>query len=110
MSTLAQRAIEFLRADMLRNIVPLKMLSLYPSAARCHFQQGAHGAAALLLLPTDASPYDRQAYPDARYVVLIGATSQPALADLLALVPRGAPLVFKLSDPADRATVASQFA
>jgi GNAT superfamily N-acetyltransferase len=110
MSANTERAIEFLRADMLRNIVPLKMLSLYPSAAACHFHQDVNGAAALVLLPADASPYDRQAYPDVDFVVLIGATSQPALADLLALVPRGARLVFKLSSPADRATIASQFA
>jgi GNAT superfamily N-acetyltransferase len=110
MSTDTQRAIELLRADLLRNIVPLKMLSLYPGAARCHYQQDAHGAAALVLLPTDASPYDRQTYPDVDYVVLIGATSQGALAELLTQVPRDASLVFKLSRSADHTTVASQLA
>ncbi len=110
MPTETQHAIEFLRQDPLRNIVPLKMLALYPAAARCFYHQDRHGAGALVLLPTAAAAFDRATYPFAEYVVLIGATSQAAVRQLIAHVPRGTPLVFKLNDPADRATVAEQFA
>src|SRR5262245_377715 len=109
MSTPIQPALDFLSADMLRNIVLLKMLTLFPGAVECHYCEECGGAGVLLLLPTQVFSFDRHTYPSARYVVLLSASSQILVRRLLAFVPQGVPLVFKLLD-GDRQTVAEQFA
>jgi hypothetical protein len=105
-----QLAISFLSTNTLRNIVLLKMLNLFPNAVECHYCEEHGGAGVLVLLPTQTFSFDRHTYPFTQYVVLLSATSQDVVYRLLAFVPRGVQLVFKLLDDADRQTVGEQFA
>lgn len=94
-----RRVVEFLENDPHRNIVLLKTLFYFPQAARCHFQERPGGAGVLMLLPGGASYFDRQNYPGTDHVVFIAATEPAVLPELLAHVPRGERLLFKLMDP-----------
>jgi GNAT superfamily N-acetyltransferase len=110
MPTPTELALAFLSTDTLRNIVLLKMLTLFPGAVECHYCADQNGAGVLLLLPTQVFSFDRHTYPATKYVVLISATSQASVRQLLSFVPQSVPLVFKLLDDADRQTVAQLFA
>jgi hypothetical protein len=110
MPTQFQLSIDFLSANILRNIVLLKMLRLYPEAIQCHYDENQDGAGVLLLLPTQASTYDRRSYPTTRYVVLLSASSSTLIPQLLTFVPHDNPLIFKLLGDADRRAVAQAFA
>jgi ribosomal protein S18 acetylase RimI-like enzyme len=94
-----RRAVEFLEHDPLRNIVLLKTLFYYPHAIQCRFNEGPTAAGVLLLLSGGASSFDRQNYPGTDHVVFIAATEPAVLPELLAHVPRGQRLLFKLMDP-----------
>jgi hypothetical protein len=97
------------RREVLRNIVPLKMLAAYPDAIQAQYHEDGASYGALLLLPTHVSPSDRQTYPSSDYVVLLSVT-QPRIAQaLLARVPGGCALVFKLISSSDRDGVAQRF-
>lgn len=109
MDTQLARAVAFLENDPLRNIVLLKTLCYYPQATHCHFMEGPAGAGALLLLPGDASSFDRRSYPGTDHVVFIAATDPDVLPELLQHVPRGKRLLFKLMDPHDRLQVSRFF-
>jgi GNAT superfamily N-acetyltransferase len=105
-----QDLIAALAREPLRHIVLLKQLLAWPEHVTGHRVTGAEGSATLVMLDTAASPWDRQTYPKARIAAFI-ASDHPALtARLLAHVPRGVGVVFKLASEADRAAVASQFA
>jgi hypothetical protein len=88
MTASIQRALAFLRANVLGNIVLLKMLVLFPNALQCHYYEGGGAAGVLILQPTAISSFDRHAYPATDYVVLLSATSQAAVRQLLAFIPR----------------------
>jgi GNAT superfamily N-acetyltransferase len=103
-------ALAFLSTNALRNIVLLKMLTLFPDAVACQYCEDHGDVGVLLLLPTQATSFDRHAYPSTQYVVLLSASSQELVRRLLAFVPQGVPLVFKLLHDADRQMVAEQFA
>ena len=105
-----QPALDFLSRDTLRNIVLLKMLTLFPDAVECHYYADHAGAGVLLLQPTQVFSFDRHTYPLSQYVVLISATNQAIVRQLLTFVPQDVPLVFKLLDDADRQAVAQLFA
>ena len=51
----------FLRCDVLRNIVPLKMLAAYPDAIQAQYHEDGAEAGALLLLEGDHFVLLRQA-------------------------------------------------
>jgi GNAT superfamily N-acetyltransferase len=104
-----RRAVEFLEHDPLRNIVLLKTLFYYPHAIRCRFHEGPEAAGALLLLPGDASSFDRRNYPGTDYVVFIAAAHPALLPGLLLHVPTGKKLLFKLMDPRHHAAAAALF-
>jgi len=110
MTTQLQSAHAFLSTNVLRNIVLLKMLTLFPDTVECHYREEPAGAGVLLLLPTQVFSFDRHTYPSAQYVVLLSATSQELVHRLLSFVPRDTPIVFKLLDDADRHTVGQAFA
>lgn len=93
-----QEAIAFLKRDPLRNIVPLKMLTAYPSAIETHYHAAGDEAAALLLFPTNAFAYDRATYADLDLVVILAATTRRAAAALLPRIPTHKKLIFKLMD------------
>ncbi|MDI1283253.1 MAG: GNAT family N-acetyltransferase [Reyranella sp.] len=104
-----QAVIDELAHDPLRHVVLLKQLLTYPEHVRVHRMAGPQGTATLVLLDVSASPYDRQAYPEAAVAAFI-ASDHPALtAALLAHLPRGVGIVFKLSSKADLAPVAARF-
>ena len=94
-----RRAVELLEHDPLRNIVLLKTLSHYSEAIRCHLHDRPEAAGVLLLLPGGTSSFDRQNYPGTDHVVFIAVTEPAVLPELLARVPRGERLLFKLMEP-----------
>ena len=91
------RIISHLKGDVLRHIVTLKMLQLYGDAIEFRFVQGTGGWALLSLLPVVMSDFDRQTYPEAKFVVLVDGTSQASKLDLLENLPAGR-LVIKSYD------------
>lgn len=93
-----QAAITFLKRDILRNIVPLKMLTAYPAAIETHYHEAGHEAATLLLFPTSAFAYDRATYGDLDLVVILSATTPSAAAALLPHIPSEKSVIFKLMD------------
>lgn len=109
-TTEQQKAIAFLKCDPLRNIVPLKMLTAYPTAIETHYYEAGSAAAALLLFPTSAFAYDRATYPDLDLVVLLAATTLDAAATLLPLIPSQQNLIFKLMDAGVYNLLAEHFA
>jgi GNAT superfamily N-acetyltransferase len=104
------QATAFLRRDLLRNIVPLKLLHGHPQAIGCFYAEEQGSAGALLLLPTHVSPFDRATYPATDYVVLLAADGPAAGRALLDHIPADQRLVFKLPGDAERALVAQRFA
>ncbi|MBX3016029.1 MAG: GNAT family N-acetyltransferase [Caldilineaceae bacterium] len=105
-----QAVLAFLRQDLLRNIVPLKMLTAFPAAIETAYHQAGSEAAALLRFPTSAFPYDRATYGHLDQVVLLAATSPQAATALLPAIPRDQKLIFKLADPGIYTLLANHFA
>lgn len=99
----------FLERDLLKNIVPLKMLHAYSPALTCHYAERGAEAGVLVMLPPTVFSYDAEDYPDADWIVLLSTTGPAAAEALLDLVPPSKALVFKLFDPADREIVARRF-
>jgi GNAT superfamily N-acetyltransferase len=104
-----QQALAFLRRDVLRNIVPLKMLTAYPDAIQAYYHGDAAAAGVLLLLPTRVSPFDRQTYPSTDYVAMLSASHPTIVRSLLAHIPNGCALVFKLIDSCVWEAIAQHF-
>jgi GNAT superfamily N-acetyltransferase len=105
-----QPALAFLRRDLLRNIVALKMLDAYHDAMEVYVHADRFGEGVLLLLPTYVSPFDRRTYPSTDYVVLLSATHPAVVRSLLPRIPDGCALVFKLTDAGDRQVIEQRFA
>lgn len=109
MSDLLAAARVFLQRDVLKNIVPLKMLHAYSPALTCHYVERGTEAGVLVMLPPTVFSYDAEDYPDAEWIVLLSTTGPAAAEALLDLVPPSEALVFKLFDPVDREVVARRF-
>ena len=62
-----------LERDPLRNIVLLKHLEAFPDSTRLFRESGPRGAATMVLLDTEASPFDRQTYPETAFAALISS-------------------------------------
>jgi hypothetical protein len=105
-----QKVLAYLQRDVLRHIVHLKMLRACPDAIRCCYHGEGASAGVLMLLETQASPFDARTYPSTRYVVLPAATDVGSARALLAHVPADGDLVFKLIDGRTRDVVAERFA
>lgn len=105
-----QDVVDELAREPLRHIVLLKHLLAYPEHVRVHRVADGAGAATLVLLDMSISPYDRETYPKAVVAAFISSDHPALTASLLAHVPRGVGIVFKLSREADVAPVASHFA
>ena len=106
---IASEVFDYLSRDPLRNIVPLKVISVHPAEARAHYFSDAAAAGVLLLLPTKAAAYESARYPETQFVVMIAADTEAITEQMLDAIPTGCGLVFKLSNPADRAVVAKRF-
>jgi predicted GNAT family acetyltransferase len=114
--------VEFLKRDVLRNIILLKMLAAYPNDIRAFTcEDGAVSGAnksVLLLLPTRASPFDRKMYPNTEFVVMFSAVQPEAVTSLTALLieqllahlPNECGLVFKFIDEGQREIVRQRLA
>ena len=103
------RALAYLRRDPLGQIVPLKMLTAYGDAARVHYRERDGAPGVLLLLPAQIFLFDRSTYPWASWVLLLAAESDAVARELLALAPRDAPMVFKLSGALEQAAALELF-
>lgn len=102
-------AIAFLKRDPLRNIVPLKMLTAYPTVIETHYHEDGPEAAALLLFPTSAFAYDRATYSDLDLVVILAATTPAVASALLPRIPSQRKLIFKLMDNDIQRLLAAHF-
>jgi GNAT superfamily N-acetyltransferase len=102
--------IAFLEQDTWRNLVPLKTIVQFPEAVRCVFRDDGDGPAALLLLPGSVSGFDRAHYPAADLVVFLAVSRIEQIPGVLAGLPRGPNLLFKLMDERHRAAVEAVFA
>lgn len=100
----------YLSRDRLKSISLLKYLQSHPEHTESFHVHGEEGEAVLVMLQVAASAYDRETYPGARLVCFIASDGPGLTRRLLGHVPRGAPLVFKLSRAADHAVVADCFA
>lgn len=107
--TAVQDAIDQLARDPLPNIVLLKHLLAYPEHVTIHRVSAAEGTALLIALDTAASSYDRQAYPAAGIAAFVSSDHPSLTASLMANVPRGVGIVFKLSKEADLTPIEEQF-
>ncbi|AIQ47472.1 hypothetical protein R70723_17465 [Paenibacillus sp. FSL R7-0273] len=93
----------YLRRNPLKNVTPLKMLTAYPQVMDCYLAEQAEHWGILLLLPADAYYYDRLAYPEADYIVLMDYSSPEMLPGLISRIPADTSLVFKLQEDTRRA-------
>ncbi|MBS0518183.1 MAG: GNAT family N-acetyltransferase [Proteobacteria bacterium] len=104
-----QDAIDELSREPLRHIVLLKHLLAYPDHVRLHRAAGPEGTALLVALETSVSAYDRQAYPKAALAALVTSDHPWLTEQLMAHVPPGVGVVFKLSQEIDPAPIADRF-
>lgn len=99
-----------LAEEPLRHVVLLKQLAAYPEHVTVSRVTGPEGAATLVALDTSVSPYDRATYPRAAVVAFVSSDHPTLTAALMPRVPRDVGIVFKLSNEADLAPIASRFA
>lgn len=104
-----EQAITFLRQDPLSNIVSLKMLSAHAQAIDIHYAQQGEERGLLLLFPTTTFPYDRQSYPHDDWIALLTITAAPVLDQLLAYLPKGQRIIFKLNAGTTHTAIAHHF-
>lgn len=102
-------ALEILRRDPLKNVVLLKFLDMTLGRSTLHQVVDGDDVASLLLVDHRFSSFDLKAYPAARVSVIISSNRPDLTREVLAFAPRGEPLVFKLTDEADRLVVAEEF-
>ena len=91
-----------LEREPLRYLVTLKMINSHADSMTFFLYRGASERAVaewavLSLLPTEASDWDRKAYPDTSFVVFIDAASLAACRPILGMLPPG-PIVVKTGD------------
>jgi ribosomal protein S18 acetylase RimI-like enzyme len=103
------RAHEILRRDPLKNVVLLKFLDMALGRSNLHQVVDGDDVASLLLVDHRFSSFDQRAYPTARVSVVISSTRPELTREVLVFAPRGEPLIFKLTDEADRLVVAEEF-
>jgi ribosomal protein S18 acetylase RimI-like enzyme len=81
-----QQAIAYLRTELIRHLVHLKYLHLYPDIVDCAFFQADQSTGVLISHPTQAIGWDAKLYPDTRRVLLPVASDRTAAECLLAHV------------------------
>lgn len=95
-----------LEHEPLRNIVLLKHIEAFRDHVSVAQVSTGLKAATLVLLDTSASAYDRETYPEAAFAALISSDDPQLTRHLIGSVPNQKPVVFKLSNDADRDVVA----
>lgn len=91
-------AIVLLRADPLRHLVALKMLTLHGDQAELKLVRGDGGWGLSATFPIHVTEFDRKSYPSAEFFVLMDGTDTPAMIQLLADLPR-TEVIVKTSHP-----------
>ncbi len=99
-----------LERQLLRNIVLLKQLSLFPEDTFAHRVSDRTGSGSLVLLKVSASPYDRDAYAEADWVAFISSDTPTLTERLLEHVPENIGVVFKVANDADRRVISARYA
>lgn len=107
--TSVQDVADDLARDPLRNIVLLKQLLAYRKQVRVRQVSGPEGMATLVELDTAFSLWDRQVYPKADITAFVSSDHPKLIVPLIAHLPRGAGIVFKLCQEADVVPVQTQF-
>jgi RimJ/RimL family protein N-acetyltransferase len=102
-------ALDRLRQAPLRNVVLLKLLSGAGGTTPVFQAASGQDLATLALIDHRFSSFDRQAYPTARASAVIASDRPDLTQALIACVPCGETLVFKLESEADRRVVAAAF-
>lgn len=103
------RALEVPKWVSLKNVVLLKFLNMTLGCSTLHQIVDGHDVASPLLVDHRFSIFDQKAYPAARISVIISSNRPEPTREVLAFARRGEPLVFKLTDEADRLVVAEEF-
>ena len=99
-----------LERQPLRNIVLLKHIEAFRDHVSVEQASEGPETATLVLLEATASTYDRETYPQAAFVALISSDHPRLTRRLVASVPLGGDVVFKLASDGDRDVVAERFA
>ncbi len=84
-------------ANVLRYIVPLKMLANYEKHITARLLRDQQGWALMLTLPTSVLEWDRKVYPDSEFVLFIDGTHAEFKLLLLEQIP-ATPVIVKTSD------------
>jgi GNAT superfamily N-acetyltransferase len=109
MADLLQSAAAYLKTDVLKHIVHLKMIEAYAEHITCHYDRRGAQEGALLLIPTPVIPFDAKTYPDSEFVVLLAGSAPEMVGRLVRHIPRQTSLVFKLVDDMTRDVVLRAF-
>jgi hypothetical protein len=104
-----QDVIAFLRTDVFKYIVHLKMIEAYAEHIVCHYEQDGEQIGVVLLLPTQVNPFDAKTYPNSEFVVLLAASDQEILRRLIKNIPLDTRLVFKLVDDMTKRVILQTF-
>jgi GNAT superfamily N-acetyltransferase len=104
-----QNAALYLKTDVLKHIVHLKMIEAYAEHMTCRYERRGAQAGALLLIPTLVIPFDAKTYPDSEFVVLLAGSDQEMVGRLVRHIPRQSSLVFKLVDDMTKDAVLRAF-
>jgi len=92
------RLTALLEEDLDTHLITLKFLGLFGERCGLRLDSSASGWASLVWFDAKLFPWDRQTYPEARFIVFLDGTAASLLPSLAASIPSG-PVVFKSSDP-----------
>lgn len=104
-----REAVARLEREPLRNIVLLKHIEAFRDHVSITQVSMGPSVGTLVLLDSRASVYDRETYPEAAFAALISSDGPELTRHLIGSLPRQRPVVFKLSNEADRDVVAGHF-
>ncbi len=104
-----ERGLAYLERDVLRNIVPLKMLRSHPEACRVQMISSDDGEGVLIELNPKAFAYDREHYAHADGIILVSSDHSRITNLLLAALPHDNRWVFKLQSEADALELQDRF-
>ena len=101
--------VSYLKTDVLKHIVHLKMIEAYAGQIIGHYERHNSQVGIALLIPTLASPFDAQTYPNSDFIVLLAATDPEILQYIILQIPRKTNLVFKFVDAMTRQIILQRF-
>lgn len=105
----ASKILSRLRKTKLRHAVILKYYLALPGHTKMVQVTEDDSSATLLLLDADASPYDRETYPDAQTIAFIVSDHPTLTVALRPFIPTDQTLIFKLTTEQDALVIAEDF-